>query len=510
MSNQHRLDHTPFIVPPGKKIRLAEYDPGYTAGFSSKKEGKKALKHDVKDLAAAQELLWASKQYAVLIIFQAMDAAGKDGTIKHVMTGVNPQGVDVYSFKAPTEEEKQFHFLMRPMRKLPAHGRIAIFNRSYYEEVLVVRVHPSFLQSQWMPRRLHGASLEEIWQARYESINAFEQMVANLKMILSGDAKIGNAALLASAIDELETIRELDTVECHPNLLAGVALLLQTYQISNDQVMNELVNTGCDAQIAEFEALNGIQLTNLDPACHKQMIDHIVSKLKAQEIEFSQQKMATATSEEIKIWMVAVLNGIRNLAADSPDTNLQNQIATDIASLEKLIMPPPPNEYLEKLKENADFVFIWMKYVGATLIVASIVAIWFTYETEREYDEHLPRPVFYTVSHMTQTAKWEINRTLEPRGLAEHIQWMKVERNREGGINLTGLFRDPPDLKNGEPTDKVLAQEYVIITDPWCYIRSTTIEDKPVDRPAGGPAFVVPEDAHPDTAERSTPVRVRW
>ncbi len=179
MSNQHRLDHTPFIVPPEKKIRLADYDPGYTAGFKNKKEGKKALKHDVKDLAVAQELLWASKQYAVLIIFQAMDAAGKDGTIKHVMTGVNPQGVDVYSFKAPTEEEKQFHFLMRPMRKLPAHGRINIFNRSYYEEVLVVRVHPNFLESQWMPRRLHGASLEEIWQARYESINAFEQMVAN-------------------------------------------------------------------------------------------------------------------------------------------------------------------------------------------------------------------------------------------------------------------------------------------------------------------------------------------
>ncbi len=177
MSN-HRLDHTPFIVPPGQKIRLADYDPKYRAGFTSKKEGRRALKNDVKDLAAAQELLWASKQYAVLIIFQAIDAAGKDGTIKHVMSGVNPQGVDVTSFKAPTEKDKKFHFLMRPMRKLPAHGRIAIFNRSYYEEVLVVRVHPNFLDSQWMPRRLHGASLEEIWQARYEEINEFEQMVA--------------------------------------------------------------------------------------------------------------------------------------------------------------------------------------------------------------------------------------------------------------------------------------------------------------------------------------------
>lgn len=178
MSDQHRLDHSPFLANPGKKIRLADYDPGYMAGFTNKKEGKKALKDDVKDLAAAQEILWASKQYAVLIIFQAMDAAGKDGTIKHVMSGVNPQGVDVTSFKAPTEEEKQYHFLMRPMRKLPAHGRIAIFNRSYYEEVLVVRVHPSFLDSQWMPRHLHGASLDQIWQARYKSINEFEQLVA--------------------------------------------------------------------------------------------------------------------------------------------------------------------------------------------------------------------------------------------------------------------------------------------------------------------------------------------
>ena len=184
MSNQHRLDHTPFIVPPGKKIRLADYDTAYTAGFKNKKEGKKALKHDVKDLAAAQEVLWASKQYAVLIVFQAMDAAGKDGTIKHVMTGVNPQGVDVYSFKAPTEEEKEYSFLMRPMRKLPAHGRINIFNRSYYEEVLVVRVHPEYLESEWMPHSLSGASLDEIWQARYKSINAFEQLVANQDTIV--------------------------------------------------------------------------------------------------------------------------------------------------------------------------------------------------------------------------------------------------------------------------------------------------------------------------------------
>lgn len=178
MTEIHRLDHTPFMVPPGKKIRLADYDPGYTAGFANKKEAKKALLEDVTELAAAQDLIWASGQFAVLIIFQALDAAGKDGTIKHVMSGVNPQGVDVTSFKAPTEEERKHHFLMRPMRKLPNHGRIAIFNRSYYEEVLVVRVHPHFLDSQWQPERLQNTSLDEIWRARYKQINEFEAMVA--------------------------------------------------------------------------------------------------------------------------------------------------------------------------------------------------------------------------------------------------------------------------------------------------------------------------------------------
>lgn len=179
MTENHQLDHTPFLVPPGKSIRLADYDPRYTAGYESKKEAKKALLEDVSALAAAQELLWASSQYSVLIIFQALDAAGKDGTLKHVMSGVNPQGVEVTSFKAPTEEERKHHFLWRPMQKLPAKGRLAIFNRSYYEEVLVVRVHPTFLDSQWMPREQRGADLGKIWQSRYEDINEFEQMLTN-------------------------------------------------------------------------------------------------------------------------------------------------------------------------------------------------------------------------------------------------------------------------------------------------------------------------------------------
>jgi PPK2 family polyphosphate:nucleotide phosphotransferase len=175
MNTDHRLEHAAFRVMPGRKIRLSDYDPGFTAGFQDKAAAAEALLEDVSGLAAAQDVLWASKQYGVVIILQALDAAGKDGTIEHVMSGVNPQGVVVHSFKAPTEEERQHHFLWRPMRAMPRCGQIAIFNRSYYEEVLVVRVHPEFLDPQWLPRRLGAADRNVLWQERYAEINEFEQ-----------------------------------------------------------------------------------------------------------------------------------------------------------------------------------------------------------------------------------------------------------------------------------------------------------------------------------------------
>jgi len=173
---QHRLEHSHFLVKPGTRMRIKDFDPGFTADFKNKDEAGKALLEDVTALAKAQELLWADGQHAVLIIFQAMDAAGKDGTIKHVMSGVNPQGCAVYSFKAPSEEERQHPFLWRPVRFLPARGRIAIFNRSYYEEVLVVRVHPEFLEQQWLSRGRRGAADSKFWKARYDEINAFEKV----------------------------------------------------------------------------------------------------------------------------------------------------------------------------------------------------------------------------------------------------------------------------------------------------------------------------------------------
>jgi PPK2 family polyphosphate:nucleotide phosphotransferase len=175
MAKTHRLDHQPLIVPPGKKMRLKDYDPGYTGGIGDKAAAKDALLEDVSELANMQDVFWASKSHAMVIIFQALDAAGKDSTIEHVMSGVNPQGVNVYSFKAPTEDERLHHFLWRPIRVLPPAGMIVIFNRSYYEEVLVVRVHPEFLDSQPLTADARKQGLENVWQTRYENINAFER-----------------------------------------------------------------------------------------------------------------------------------------------------------------------------------------------------------------------------------------------------------------------------------------------------------------------------------------------
>jgi len=184
MSISHRLDHSPFLVPPGKRIRLKDYDPAFTAGIRDKAAAREALLQDVSDLAEMQDVFWASKQYSLVIIVQALDAAGKDGTIKHVMSGVNPQGVDVYAFKAPTEEERLHHFLWRPAKVLPPAGKIALFNRSYYEEVLVVRVHPQFLDSQRISPASRKKGLDFVWKSRYDDINAFEHTLAKENTIV--------------------------------------------------------------------------------------------------------------------------------------------------------------------------------------------------------------------------------------------------------------------------------------------------------------------------------------
>jgi len=161
----------PFRVEDGKHFRLKDHDPAHTAGVDSKEEAKQLLEEGVAKLAELQDKLYAEDQWALLLIFQAMDAAGKDGAIKHVMSGVNPQGCQVYSFKAPSSEELNHDYLWRTMKSVPERGRIGIFNRSYYEEVLVVRVHPELLKAQKIPSPLIK---KNIWKERFEDIRAFE------------------------------------------------------------------------------------------------------------------------------------------------------------------------------------------------------------------------------------------------------------------------------------------------------------------------------------------------
>ena len=169
-------------VPPGKKINLRkDYDPGYSGHYVSKEDAQEHLSEGVRLLAEQQDKLYAQNSYALLINLQAMDAAGKDSTIKHVMSGVNPQGVQVTSFKVPSTQELDHDYLWRNCIALPNRGNIGIFNRCYYEEVLVVRVHPEFLDRQQLPPYVKD---KDIWKRRYEEINNFEKYLVNNGIII--------------------------------------------------------------------------------------------------------------------------------------------------------------------------------------------------------------------------------------------------------------------------------------------------------------------------------------
>jgi len=166
-----------LIVPPGTRINLRrDYDPGYTGDLSSRGDAGEQLAAGIERLAEQQDKLYAQNTYALLMNLQAMDAAGKDSTIKHVMSGVNPQGVQVKSFKVPSEEELDHDYLWRNFLALPGRGTIGIFNRSYYEEVLVVRVHKEFLERQQLPPR---QKTDALWERRYEEINNFEKYLSD-------------------------------------------------------------------------------------------------------------------------------------------------------------------------------------------------------------------------------------------------------------------------------------------------------------------------------------------
>jgi PPK2 family polyphosphate:nucleotide phosphotransferase len=171
----------PYCITDGKKFRLKDFDPSDTNGVKSKKVAQDLLQGSSAMLAEMQEKLYAQDVWALLLIFQGMDAAGKDGAIKHVMSGINPQGCDVYAFKAPNNEEVQHDFLWREHKVLPSRGKIGIFNRSYYEEVLVVRVHPHLLKAEKLP---DGLVTKHIWEQRYEDINAFERYLTRNGVVI--------------------------------------------------------------------------------------------------------------------------------------------------------------------------------------------------------------------------------------------------------------------------------------------------------------------------------------
>ncbi len=168
-----KIDAKNFLVRPGKTVKLAEWPTSVKPICASKKEYRKLLEAHVADLSSLQRLHYASNRYALLLIFQGMDAAGKDGAIRHVMSGVNPQGCQVSSFKQPSADELEHDFLWRTTCRLPERGQIGIFNRSYYEEVLVVRVHPEILRSQGLSEELRDE--KSIWEERYRSIVDLER-----------------------------------------------------------------------------------------------------------------------------------------------------------------------------------------------------------------------------------------------------------------------------------------------------------------------------------------------
>lgn len=173
--NNFRKDEY-LLVKPGKKVDLSNFDTRYTANFKDKEDAAEMLAKDITRLAELQDMLYAMNKYSLLVVIQAMDAAGKDGTIKHVMTGVNPQGCNVTSFKQPSVEELEHDFLWRINRAMPKRGMIAIFNRSHYEEVLVTRVHPEYILGQNIPGIDSIDKIDKkFWLKRYEIINNFEK-----------------------------------------------------------------------------------------------------------------------------------------------------------------------------------------------------------------------------------------------------------------------------------------------------------------------------------------------
>jgi PPK2 family polyphosphate:nucleotide phosphotransferase len=192
-----------YRIDSGKKVSLKDYDTRDSGPYEAKDEAAEDLRRDAERLAELQDVLYAQNTHSLLLIFQAMDAAGKDGVIKHVMSGVNPQGCQVFSFKAPSAEELDHDFMWRCMKSLPERGRIGIFNRSYYEEVLVVKVHPEYLKGQSLPPEVIK---EGIWEKRYDDINSIEKyLVRNGTVVLKFFLHVSKKEQKERFLERIET-----------------------------------------------------------------------------------------------------------------------------------------------------------------------------------------------------------------------------------------------------------------------------------------------------------------
>jgi len=179
-TDNHLKEDKYIFVKPGKKVSVKDYNNDFIDDFKDKKDAEEKLQKDIERLSDLQDVLYSSGKYSLLIILQAMDAAGKDSTIKHVMSGVNPQGCDVTAFKQPNSEELSHDYLWRIHKALPPRGKIGIFNRSYYEDVLVVKVHPEYLLNQKIPSIDSVDKIDkDFWKARYDEINNFEKLISN-------------------------------------------------------------------------------------------------------------------------------------------------------------------------------------------------------------------------------------------------------------------------------------------------------------------------------------------
>jgi PPK2 family polyphosphate:nucleotide phosphotransferase len=267
-----------LLVPPGKKIDLADYDPADTDGCTDKEAAKAKLTANIERLAEYQNILYAQNKYAVLIIFQAMDAAGKDSTIKHVMSGVNPQGFQVYSFQSPSPEELEHDYLWRIHKSLPERGRIGVFNRSHYEETLVVRVHPELLLAQNLP----NLDLDSIWQQRFEEINNFERHLTN-----NGTVIIKFFLHLSKAEQKQRFLSRIDTPSKHWKFSAADIAERQywdDYQAAYTDVFNHTSTEAAPWYIIPADRKWYTRLAVADIICtHLEKLDLAYPKLSAEQ-----------------------------------------------------------------------------------------------------------------------------------------------------------------------------------------------------------------------------------